>query len=126
YKTYWVTTTAAPWTTLGEAIRQAVYSGDRLILLNLVVFAVIAAAVLLGRVPFEYRIFSIAALCLYLTKHTDPLLQSTTRYSLAVFAAYPAISHRLGRGLLFASLVCVAVILNLFLFRVFLDWGLVV
>ena len=111
---------------LSDAVRSLTHGGNFLLLLNVGVFVVVGAAALLGPVRLEYKIYAIAAMCLFLTKHTEPLLQSTTRYSLAVFAAYPALSAKFGRGLPFASVLLIAAALNLLLFRTFLDWGLVI
>jgi hypothetical protein len=126
YRTYWATTTVAPWTSVSDAIMSLAHGGNILLLLNAGIFAVIGTAALTGPVRFEYKLYAVAAMCLFLTKHTEPLLQSTTRYSLAVFAAYPALSARLGRGLPFAFVVFIAVALNLLLFQTFLDWKLAV
>jgi hypothetical protein len=94
--------------------------------LNLGIFAVVGAAALMRSVRFEYKIYALAAMCLFLTKHTQPLLQSTTRYSLSLFAAYPAISAKVSGGLSFATLMVICAVMNLFLFLTFLDWGLVI
>lgn len=126
YRTYWATTTVAPWTSAMEAVMSLIHAANPLLMLNVGVFVLVGAAALTGPVRFEYKLFAIAALCLFLTKHTEPLLQSTTRYSLAVFAAYPAFAARLGQGLPYALIVFIATALNLLLFRTFLDWGLVV
>lgn len=126
YRTYWATSTVAPWVSLGEAIRALAQSGDRLLMLNLGIFAVAGAAALARSVRFEYKIYAVAAMCLFLTKHTQPLLQSTTRYSLTLFAAYPALSAKLNERFAFACLLLVCAVVNLFLLLTFLDWGLVV
>jgi hypothetical protein len=126
YRTYWATTTVAPWTTMSDAVRSLAHGGNLLLLLNAGVFVIVGAAALSRRVRPEYKIYAAAALCLFLTKHTQPLLQSTTRYSLAIFAAYPALSVKCGRGVSFAFMVFIAAALNLLLFRAFLDWGLAV
>jgi Gpi18-like mannosyltransferase len=126
YRTYWATTTVAPWITVSDAARSLAHGGNFLLLLNAGVFVMVGVAAVMRPVRPEYRIYAVAAMCLFLTKHTEPLLQSTTRYSLALFAAYPALSTRFGRGLTFASLLLIAAALNLLLFRTFLDWGLVV
>jgi hypothetical protein len=126
YRKYWATTTVAPWTSLTDAARSLLHGGDFLLLLNAGVFVIVAVAAFMGPVRPEYKIFAVAAMCLFLTKHTEPLLQSTTRYSLAVFAAYPALAVRFGQGLPFGFVLLIAVALNLLLFRTFLDWGLVV
>jgi hypothetical protein len=126
YKTYWATSTVAPWVSVGEAIKALAQTGDRLLLLNLGIFAVAGVAALTRPVRFEYKIYAIAAMCLFLTKHTQPLLQSTTRYTLTLFAAYPVLSAKVKDGLVFACLVFVCAVVNLFLLLTFLDWGLVI
>jgi hypothetical protein len=126
YKTYWATTTVAPWSSLGEVASSLVHGDNPLLLLNFVVFACVAAAALGRGIRFEYKLYAAAAMCLFLAKHTEPLFQSTSRYSLAVFAAYPSMAARFHRGIPLASLIFVAAILNLLLFRTFLDWGLAV
>jgi hypothetical protein len=103
-----------------------VHGGNLLLLFNAGVFVIVGVAALMRPVRPEYKIYAVAAMCLFLTKHTEPLLQNTPRYSLAVFAAYPALSARFGPGLPFASSLLIAAALNLLLFRAFLDWGLVV
>lgn len=77
-------------------------------------------------VRFEYRLFAGAALWLFLTKHTDPLLQSTMRYSLTLFPAFSTLSSKLRSGIPLAAALLVSTALNILLFRIFLDWGLVV
>jgi hypothetical protein len=126
YRTYWATTTVAPWISVSDAVRSLVRGGDFLLLLNVGVLIIVGAAAFMRPVRPEYKIYAIAAMCLFLTKHTEPLLQSTTRYSLALFAAWPALSARLGRGLPFAFSLLIAAVLNLLLFRTFLDWGLAI
>lgn len=126
YRTYWNTTTVAPWTTLIDAIRAGIGGHNALLLLNLVIFGVVGTAALLPRVRAEYRLFSAAAICLFLTKHTDPLLQSSMRYSLMLFAAYPVVVSRLGKAVPFAMVLVICVALNVLLLRVFLEWGLAV
>jgi hypothetical protein len=89
------------------------HGGNLLPLFNAGVFVIVEVATGLPSrelrpVRPEYKIYAVAAMCLFLTKHTEPLLQSTTRYPLAVFAAYPALSARFGRGLPFASSLLMA------------------
>lgn len=126
YRTYWKTTTVAPWTTLIDAIRAGIAEHNALVLLNLVVFVVVGAAALAPGVRMEYKLYAVAAMCLFLTKHTDPLLQSTTRYSLTLFAAYPVLATKLGRGLPFAVVLVVCGVMNVLMLHAFLEWGLVV
>ena len=126
YRTYWATSTVAPWTSFGEASRALAQSGDRLLLLNLGIFAVAGVAALMRSVRAEYKIYAVAAMCLFLTKHTQPLLQSTTRYSLTLFAAFPVLSARFNGGLSLACVLLICAVVNLFLLLTFLDWGLVI
>jgi hypothetical protein len=126
YRIYWGTTTVAPWTSVGDAVWALAHGGDQLLWLEFGVLAVIAATAFMRRVSFEYRIYTVAAICLFLTKHSEPLLQSTVRYLLVVFPAYPALSVRLKRGLPFASVLLIAACVNLSLFLAFLDWRLVI
>jgi hypothetical protein len=135
YRTYWKITTVAPWTTLIDGVRAA--SHNALVLLNLVVFAVVGTAALcfdahnarpgaLRPVRVEYTLYSVAAICLFLTRHTDPPLLSTARYSLTLFAAYPVLGKKLGRGLPLAVVLLIIAAINVALFRIFLEWGFVV
>jgi hypothetical protein len=126
YKTYWATSTVAPWTTLCDVISSLAHGVDRLLLLNIAILSITALAAFLGPVRLDYKLYAAAAVCLFLAKHTQPLLQSTTRYSLALFASFPALSTKLGRNTGFASVLIVSAIVNLFLFRTFLDWGLAI
>jgi len=126
YRTYWATTTVAPWTTLIDALSRATHVFDLKLLIDLAVVLAIGTASLMPSVRLEYKLYALAAMCLFLTKHTDPLLQSTARYSLAIFAGFPAMAARLGRGARFVAALLFAGALNLLLFHSFLDWGLVV
>ena len=126
YRTWWNTETVAPWTTLIDAIRAGVGGHNALLLLNLILFTVAGAAALWPKVHAEYRLYAVAAMCLFLTKHTDPLLQSTARYSLTLFAAYPVLATRLDRGVPFALALLVCAGVNILMLHVFLEWGLVV
>jgi len=126
YALFWHTVTVAPWTSLIDAARGLQHGGDFLLILNAGALVTAGAFALMNGVRWEYRIFAIAAICLFLTKHTQPLLQSTTRYTLALFMALPSLASRVGTGLPFALMTLIASAVNLLLFRVFLDWGLVV
>lgn len=126
YGNYWATATVAPWTTLIDAVGALAQSGNILLVMNLAVLAIAGAVVVMPRVRPEYRLYAAAAICLFLTKHTSPLLQSTTRYSLAIFVVWPVLAGKLGRGAGFVLALVVAVGLNLLLFHAFLDWGLAV
>lgn len=125
YRTYWATTTVAPWVTLMDAIRGLANHPSFMLVVNVAVIAVVCVAAGMPSVRVEYKLFALAAICLFLTKHSRVLLESSTRYALAVFPAYLQMATKV-RGLGFAILFLVAAALNLLLFRAFLDWGLVV
>ena len=57
------------------------------------------------RAPPNTKLLTVAAMCLFLTKHTQPLLQSTMRYSLTIFAAFPSLSSRRGPPLAFLATI---------------------
>ena len=126
YRTYWATSTVTPWTSVRDVAWSLTHGGHLLLMLNAGVFVIAGAAALMPRVRFEYKVYAMAAMCMFLMKHTEPLLQSTTRYSLALFAAYPALAAKFDQGLSFPVIVLIGAALNLLLFRTFLDWGLVV
>ena len=126
YEMYWQTTTSMPWTTVGAALWRLAHGQDALLLLNFGMLVAVLAAGFLARVPVEYRIYSVAAFCLIATKNTDPVFQSSVRYSLILFAGFPALARKLEKNFDYLMLLLPAVALNMFLLRVFLDWGLVV
>jgi hypothetical protein len=126
YEAYWQTTTSMPWFTVAEALWRLVHGEDSLLLLNFGMLVLVLAAGFVARVPIEYRIYSVAAFCLIATKDTDPVFQSSVRYSLLLFAAFPALARRLDKNFDYLALLLPALAVNLFLLRVFLDWGLIV
>ena len=77
--------------------------------------------------PMAYTIgYALAALLLFLTKKSDPLLQSTDRYVLAVFPAFASWSLLLRRQLVLTVSLVSLFLLNLILLWAFFDWALVV
>jgi hypothetical protein len=126
YRTYWRTTTVAPWTSLLDAARVMAHGFDLPLFLNLSLFALIGWAALRPGVRTEYKLFVLAAMVLFLAKHTQPLLQSTMRYSLTIFAAYPVMALKVNRPFWLGAVLLVGGALNLLLFKTFLDWGLVI
>jgi len=126
YQKYWVTSTVSPWATVADVVRSVTRTRDPLLILNCLALVGIMGASFTRRIRVEYQIFAVAALGLFLTKHTDPLLQSTMRYSVSVFPAFPAVATRCNRGLGLVGMMLSLFGLNLLLLRVFLDWGLVV
>jgi Gpi18-like mannosyltransferase len=126
YAEFWRTSTVAPWVTIFDVAKALARGGDLLLILNVAVLALAGYFAFCAERRIEYRIFATAAICMFLTKHTEPLLQSTTRYTLALFAAYPALASRVGGAFPFALMTFFAAMANLLFFRAFLDWGLVV
>jgi hypothetical protein len=126
YQKYWGTSTVAPWVTIRDVFWSLTQRIDLLLILNCIALVGIAAAFFSRRVRLEYQIFAVALIGLFLTKHTNPLLQSTMRYSLCVFPAFSALASRCDRGARFGRLTVVLFGLNLCVFRMFLDWNLVV
>jgi hypothetical protein len=126
YQKYWVTSTVAPWATVGDVVRSLRKQPDLKLILNGVALTGITGLAFSRRIRVEYQIFAVAAIVLFLTKNTDPLLQSTIRYSLSVFPAFPAVATRCNRGLGLVTLMIFLVGLNVVLLRIFLIWGLVV
>jgi hypothetical protein len=130
YAAAWKTSVAFPWETLAAAIREAIRGRNLLLELNLAAIAAVALAVLAARPAgikrSEYIGYSAAALALFLAKQTNPLLQSSMRYLLAVFPLF-LVCARLVKWSVAASLASLALFsCNLILFGVFLGWGLVV
>jgi hypothetical protein len=126
YQKYWGTSTVAPWRTAADVVWFLGHGANLLSFFNCGALLLVTFGTFVRRLRTEYHIFAIAAIALLLTKHTEPLLQSTMRYALSVFPAFPAISARCRWGLTFAGLVFVAFGLNILMLKVFLDWGLVV
>ena len=126
YAMFWHTSTVAPWTTVMDVAAGLFRSGNPMLVPNTVALLATSYLALSGSVRTEWKLFAATALCLFLTKHTEPLLQSTSRYSLGLVSAFPALALWLRSGLPFACTVAIAAVINLFFLRVFLDWGLVV
>jgi hypothetical protein len=115
-----------PWTTIGIAFSHLAHDADSLLILNFGVLVLVLAAGFVARVPLEFRIYTLAAFCLIAAKNTDPVFQSSVRYSLLLFAAFPALARKLENNFNYLTVALPALMLNLFLLRVYLDWGLVV
>ena len=128
YSAYWHTRTVAPWVTLWDAIRLAFASHDAMLLVNLFALALFAWLAFAGTRRLEYVLYSAAALGLFLTKYTDPLLQSTLRYLLVLFPAFVSLERRLAGGWAARRfrLLCLGLMaMNLTGLWLFLKWSLV-
>jgi hypothetical protein len=122
YSSYWNTSVATPWQTFLAAAEELTSSGNLLLFINVAAILTVSFLAVSRRQPIEYLAYSAAAICLVLTKRTDPLLQSTTRYALMIFPAF----LNLGRSKLDGTLVIVTgTILNLTLVLLFLKWSLI-
>jgi hypothetical protein len=126
YPKYWKTEVAFPWTTLFAAIRESFTTFDALLILNLTALGVIFIPAFIKRFRLEYTLFALATLVLFLTKKTDPLLQSASRYSMEVFPAFASLAAILKHPFLFALSLFLLALLNLILLWSFFNWALVV
>ena len=126
YARYWSTRVAMPWQTLADAFPPVFRDADWLIGLNLFAVLFCMAILILARnMPLDYRLFSAACVALFLTKHTDPLLQSTPRYILLAFPVFLCWASWIKRR---ASGLLVLLLLGTLYFgmlRTFLWWGLI-
>jgi hypothetical protein len=127
YARYWRTQLAFPWETLLESFASMVVRQDIRILLNFAALILFFWLTFRRRWRPEYTAFSIAALCLFLTKRTEPvLLESTLRYLLFVFPAFAVLAGMLRKRAGFAFVTGAFFSLNLALFLLFLQWALLV
>jgi hypothetical protein len=128
YAAHWRTHVAWPWTTLAASARAFFATPPNLILrLNLVFLTLACGLMLARRLRMEYRLYALASLTLFLTKSTDPLLQSTVRYVLAVFPSFIALAMVLEKRRAGTAALCAffALIDALLLFG-FWRWSLLV
>lgn len=126
YPKHWKTEVVFPWTTLFAAIRESFTTFDALLILNLTALAVIFIPAFVKRLRLEYTLFALATLVLFLTKKTDPLLQSASRYAMEVFPAFASLASILKHPFLFALSLFLMALLNLILLWSFFNWALVV
>lgn len=127
YAKYWATQVSMPWRTFIDAFPPVFRDHDWLIMPNLAALLFCIAVLMFARHQrLEYALFSAACLILFLTKHTEPILQSTPRYVLLVFPVFVCWAGWIRRrtsGLLILLLLCP---IYFALLRTFLWWGLVV
>ena len=130
YARDWGTVPGMPWDTLSKSIAEVAHTGNLLLEMNLAAIALVAACVAAGavsrKIRLEYAVFSAAAITVFLTKQTTPILQSTMRYSLAVFPAFVLAARALHGRWILAVLGLLLFGANFILFGIFLGWGLVV
>jgi hypothetical protein len=127
YAKYWTTQVAMPWRTFFDALYAVVIGGDWLTGLNVAALIFCIAVIICTKgFRLDYLVFSLACLILFLTKHTQPVLQSTARYVLFIFPVFLYSANRIKRR---TTLWIVLLVLCPFYFamlRTFLWWGLVV
>lgn len=125
YQKFWRTQVAFPVTTLADSVRQAFRWDDSMLCLNLAVLLLVYSLAFLKRLRLEYTLYALATLCLFLSKKTDPLLQSTMRYLLAVFPAHAALGCLLRSRAGYILGATLLLLLNLRLLLHFFEWSLV-
>lgn len=130
YPVHWRTSTALPWDTLWSALHTVATAADPVLILDLLCFSGIALLAWRARLnsPWTpaYTAYSAALLVLFLTKKTDPLLQSTMRYLLAVFPAFAGLGRSARDPYARAALLTVLVLLHAVFVFAFWMWSLVV
>ena len=122
YRRFWKTEIAFPLSTLWLSLSAK----DLLVSINLLMLLLIFTPALVKKIRPEYTLYSLAALILFLMKKTDPLLQSTSRYVLAVFPAFASVSIILKSRLVLPLVLALLLGLNLLLLFAFFEWALVV
>jgi hypothetical protein len=127
YAVYWNTRVAFPWETLWESLKPSL-SGvhDLLLLFNLLTLLLVFAPAFGQRIRPEYTVYSLTALVLFLLKRTEPLLQSTSRYALAVFPAFAGWALLLKHAFVFSLALMIFLMVNIILLLAFFEWALVV
>lgn len=126
YSEYWRTVPALPWDTLWSAAAEAVRSGDLVLQMNLFCIVFVTFCALFWRFQPSSTAFALAAVVLFLTKKTDPLLQSTIRYLVVVFPAFAGMARGFNSPLTLVPLVFVFLLLHAVLLFAFWQWSLVV
>jgi len=126
YPKHWRTEIAFPLLTLWASLREAFTTFDAVLLLNLTALIVVFVPTFLKRIRAEYVLFSLSALLMFLTKKTDPLLQSSSRYALAVFPAFASLATFIKHPFLIAFSLLAMCLLQFLLLWSFFEWALVV
>ncbi len=126
YPKHWRTQIAFPLMTLWASLREAFTTFDAVLLLNLAALTAVFIPSFIKRIRAEYLLFSLSALMMFLTKKTDPLLQSSSRYVLAVFPAFASLASWIKHPFLVALGLIAMSLLQLLLLWSFFEWALVV
>lgn len=126
YPAHWRTVPAWPWETLWAALRAIAGKGDVVLLFDLLCLAAVALLAWRKRLQPSYSAYSAALLLLFLTKKTDPLLQSTMRYVLAIFPAFAGLAAAARDPYGRAALLTLLAVVHGALVFAFWMWSLVV
>jgi len=136
YTKYWKTTIAPPWDTLWASLKllgsgrilaaEGGLAPESLLAFNLLMLMLIFASTFVKKLREEHRVYALAALILFLTKKTDPLLQSVNRYLLSVFPAFAAWGLLIRNRFVLVTIIFALSILNLILLLAFFEWALVI
>ncbi|HEY1799575.1 MAG TPA: hypothetical protein VGG46_01470 [Terriglobales bacterium] len=125
---YWHITFSWPWATLWTACLGLSHSFNVIVAFNLLFVFLFCWFVLVSRMDSAYKLYALAAILLFLTKHIDPPLQSTARYLLIVFPAYMGVENYFEGTQLkarFGILCMILMVANLGLMWLYLGWSLV-
>ncbi len=126
YPKHWNTTIAFPLVTLWASVREAFTTFDAVLLFNLAALTVVFVPTFVKRIRAEYLLFSLSALTMFLTKKTDPLLQSSSRYVLSAFPAFASVAAWVNHPFFVALGMLVMCLLQIVLLWSFFEWALVV
>ena len=136
YPKYWKTLIAPPWDTLWASLKQfwsgrmltaeGALSPESLLTFNLLMLLFITAPTFVKKLREEHRLYALTALIFFLTKKSDPLLQSTNRYLLSVFPAFAAWGMLVRNRFVLLTIIFVISIFNLVLLLAFFEWALVI
>jgi hypothetical protein len=128
YSTYWRTRVSWPWETLAHSFREWYRTDfDWPIGINLVSLLFFIAILLFARrKSTDYQLYSLAALILFLSKESVPILQSTSRYLLLVFPVFLYWSRTMKRPVTYILVLVPMFLMYIVVLRFFLNWGLIV
>lgn len=125
---YWHITFSWPWMTLWTTFLSLAHSLNAIVAFNFLFVVLFCWFVLASRMGPAYKLYALAAILLFLTKHIDPPLQSTARYLLIVFPAYMGVQNYFEGPRLkerFGILCMVMMVANLGLLWLYMGWSLV-
>ncbi len=126
YLREWDTTRGLPWMTLFASISEVASTRNLLLTLNLIALSTVAVLVCLKSIRLEYLLYSGCAVCLFLTKRTDPLLQSTMRYVVIIFPVFASLAGIVRDRAVFTVVCLLLAVVNVYLLLMFIRWSLVV